>query len=145
MRILVIDGQGGRIGCRVIENLKKRFPDAEIIAVGTNSIATANMLKSGATAGATGENPVVVCSANADFIVGPLGIVLADSMLGEVTERMAAAVARSKATRILLPISRCGTVIAGAPELSPTDLADLACEEIAKLTNEKACRDCTPE
>ncbi len=122
MKILVIDGQGGRIGCRLIEYIKENLPGAVITAVGTNSIATANMLKSGADHGATGENPVVVCSRDADYIIGPLGIVLADSMLGEVTERMASAVARSSAKRILIPVNRCDTMIAGAAELSPSDL-----------------------
>ena len=132
MNILVIDGQGGRIGCRLIEYIKANTNGAIITAVGTNSIATANMLKSGADKGATGENPVIVCSADADYIIGPLGIVLADSMLGEITEGMAAAVARSKATRILLPVNRCGTIIAGAPELLPGDLIAAACEIILK-------------
>jgi len=130
MKILVIDGQGGRIGCRIIEYLKAKLPDCEVTAIGTNSIATANMLKAGADYGATGENPVVVCSAEADYIIGPLGIVLADSMLGEVTERMAAAIARSKATRILLPVSRCGTIVAGASDLPTGELIAAACDLI---------------
>lgn len=145
MKVLVIDGQGGRIGCRIIENLKESLPEAEIIAVGTNSIATANMLKAGAQSGATGENPVVVCSADVDFIVGPLGIVLADSMLGEVTERMATAVSRSRATKVLLPVSRCGTIIAGSAELSPTELVGSACAEIVRMVKEKARKSCTPD
>lgn len=136
MKILVIDGQGGRIGCRLIEYLRENIHDAEIVAVGTNSIATTNMMKAGADCGATGENPVIVCSADADYIVGPLGIVLADSMLGEVTERMAAAVARSKAIKILLPVNRCGTVIAGAADMSPTDLVTSACDEILRRAKE---------
>lgn len=131
MKILVIDGQGGRIGCRIIEYLKEKLPEAEITAIGTNSIATANMLKAGADHGATGENPVVVCSADTDYIIGPLGIVLADSMLGEVTERMASAIARSRATRILLPVSRCGTIVAGAADLPSGDLISAACDMIA--------------
>jgi hypothetical protein len=113
MKILVIDGQGGRIGCKLIEYIKANLPEAIITAVGTNSIATANMLKSGADHGATGENPVVVCCKDADYIIGPLGIVLTDSMLGEITEQMASAVARSHAKRILLPVNRCETVVAG--------------------------------
>lgn len=105
MTILVIDGQGGRLGKQIVEAARSQFPDAEILAVGTNATATATMLKAGADDGATGENPVVVACRKADIIIGPLGIVIADSLLGEVTEKMALAVARSKAERILIPMN----------------------------------------
>ena len=104
MHILVIDGQGGRLGKQLIESINRTFPQAEITAVGTNSIATAAMLRAGAAQGATGENPVVVASKQADIIVGPIGIVIADSLLGEVTAAMANAVARSSAARVFLII-----------------------------------------
>ena len=116
MNILVIDGQGGRMGKAIIEQLVVALPGAEIIAVGTNSIATAAMLHAGATAGATGENPVVVNAKAADFIVGPTGILAADSLLGEVTPAMALAVGQSPAQKVLLPVSRCHVHVVGTAE-----------------------------
>ncbi|NLG05202.1 MAG: DUF3842 family protein [Clostridia bacterium] len=92
MKIVVIDGQGGNVGKLLIERLKNKFEDAQIIAVGTNSIATANMLKAGVRQGATGENATIVNCRDADYIVGPIGIVIADSLLGEITPAMAVAV-----------------------------------------------------
>ncbi|MBQ4313718.1 MAG: DUF3842 family protein, partial [Clostridia bacterium] len=100
-RILVIDGQGGKAGAKLIEVLMQRIPDCEIIAVGTNSIATATMLKAGARSAATGENAVIVNSRKVDYIVGPIGIVIADSLLGEITASMATAVGQSTAKKIL--------------------------------------------
>ena len=87
MTIMVIDGQGGKMGKGLVEQLKKLCPEDEILAIGTNSIATAAMLKAGADAGATGENPAVVTSRTADIIVGPMGIVIADSLMGEITPK----------------------------------------------------------
>ena len=113
MQILVIDGQGGKLGAQLVKEIKAALPMAEITAVGTNAIATAAMLKVGADCGATGENPVVVATRKADVIVGPIGIVIADSMLGEVTEKMALAVSRADATRILIPVNRCENLVAG--------------------------------
>ena len=117
MRITVIDGQGGRIGGLLIERIRKLQVPAEITAVGTNSVATAAMLKAGADFGATGENPAVVACRDADLILGPVGIVLADALLGEVTAAMAAAVSRSRAHKILIPLNRCGHTIVGVQEL----------------------------
>ena len=97
MRIMVMDGQGGGVGRSLLEAFKERFPEADLIAVGTNATATANMMKSGVTSGATGENAVVYNSKRADVIVGPVGIVMADAMLGEITPTMAAAVASNDA------------------------------------------------
>ena len=91
MKIMVMDGQGGRMGKGIVEQIKRNFPEDEVLAVGTNSIATAAMLKAGADAGATGENPAVVGSRDADVIIGPMGIVIADSLLGEITPKMAVA------------------------------------------------------
>ncbi|MEE0740756.1 MAG: DUF3842 family protein [Emergencia sp.] len=113
MRILVIDGQGGRLGKQLVESLRRAFSAAEITAIGTNSTAAATMLKAGADQAATGENPVIVACRKADFIVGPVGIVIADSLLGEVTPKMAVAVARSSAVRVLIPMNRCDNLIAG--------------------------------
>ena len=99
MRILVVDGQGGRLGKQIIETARKAFPTSHITAIGTNAMATASMLKGGADEGATGENPLIVACRNTDFIIGPIGIVIADSLLGEVTPNMAAAVGQSSADR----------------------------------------------
>ncbi len=113
MKILVIDGQGGRIGRQLIEAILERCPGHSITAVGTNSAATASMLKGGAHEAATGENAVKVACRRADVIVGPIGIVIADSLIGEVTPEMALAVAQSDAVRILIPMNRCENIVAG--------------------------------
>ncbi len=130
MCFLVIDGQGGRLGKLLIEGIREAFPQAEIVAVGTNAIATATMLKAGADQAATGENPVVVASRRADVIVGPIGMVIADSLLGEVTAKMATAVSQSRATRVLIPMNRCDNLVAGVSIQSVTDLARDAVEKI---------------
>ncbi len=130
MCFLVIDGQGGRLGKLLIEGIREAFPQAEIVAVGTNAIATATMLKAGADQAATGENPVVVASRRADVIVGPIGMVIADSLLGEVTAKMAMAVSQSRATRVLIPMNRCDNLVAGVSIQSVTDLARDAVEKI---------------
>ena len=119
MKILIIDAQGGGIGRQVIGAVKAKFPWAELTAVGTNSLATAAMLKAGADYAATGENAVVVGCRRADVIIGPIGIVIADAMLGEVTPKMARAVGQSSAHRILIPVSSlCDTIVVGVPDLS---------------------------
>lgn len=117
MNILVIDGQGGSLGKQLILQLRKILPDQPITAVGTNSIATTAMLKAGASAGATGENPVLVGSEWADLILGPMGILITDSLLGEITPAMANAVGRSRAQKILVPVSKCNCFVAGTTDL----------------------------
>ena len=104
MKVLVIDGQGGRMGKALVEQIRTLCPEQPIIAIGTNSAATAAMIKAGAEVGATGENPVIVNSRDADLIIGPIGIVIADSLLGEITPAMAAAIGSSPAHKILLPV-----------------------------------------
>ncbi len=133
IRALVIDGQGGRMGAALIEQLRRAVPGAEIIAVGTNSIATATMMKAGAAAGATGEHPVVVNSRNADYILGPLGIVAADSLLGEVTPAMAVAVGQSPAAKILLPTNRCNHYVVGLRDLSLAEAVQKAAAQLLEL------------
>ncbi|MBR2671930.1 MAG: DUF3842 family protein [Oscillospiraceae bacterium] len=113
MDILVIDGQGGNIGRQLIKSIREAFPEVTITAVGTNSIATQNMLKSGASRGATGENSVMFCARSADIIIGPIGIAIPDSMLGEVTPAMATAIGQSRAKRIFIPINHCDNNVAG--------------------------------
>ncbi|MDR1629754.1 MAG: DUF3842 family protein [Oscillospiraceae bacterium] len=121
MKIVVIDGQGGKIGQAVIAALKAAAPSEEIYAIGTNSAATAAMLKAGADHGATGENPVIVAGRDADIIVGPIGIVIADSLLGELTPAMAVAVGQSRAQKFLIPLNKCATNVIGASEMPFSD------------------------
>ena len=133
MKIIVIDGQGGKIGRTVIEQLKKRFPDQELLAIGTNSIATSSMLKAGASQGATGENRILVASRDADIIIGPIAIVMADSLLGEITPSMANAVSASRAYKILIPTNRCNHYIAGCQEVSLSDAIQAVCDEVGRI------------
>ena len=124
MNILVIDGQGGRLGSQLVKAILQQMKEAKIMAVGTNAIATAAMLKAGAHQASTGENPVVVACRKADVIIGPIGIVIADAMFGEVTPKMAVTVAQADAVRILLPVNRCDNLVAGVPDLSMSTLID---------------------
>ncbi|MCQ4813098.1 DUF3842 family protein [Cloacibacillus evryensis] len=133
MNILVIDGQGGGIGRQIVQSVRAKMPDISITAVGTNSIAAAAMLKAGADRAATGENSVVVCCRDADVIIGPVAIVIADSLLGEITPVMAAAVARSEAKRILVPVNCCNNIIAGVPDLSVGRIVECVMDELHKL------------
>ena len=134
MRILVIDGQGGRLGRKLLENIRRTCPDAEISAVGTNSIATENMMNSGCADNlATGENAVIVACRSAQVIVGPFGIATADAMMGEISPAMANAVASSAAYRVLIPMNLCNTYIAGVASGSAAILED-AMQQIRKIT-----------
>lgn len=128
MNILIIDGQGGGIGRQLVAALRAEVPEALLTAVGTNGTATAAMLKAGAQQGATGENAVVVACRTADLIIGPIGMVVADSLLGEVTPRMAKAVARSRAKRILIPLNLCDNIVVGVKDLP---MAELVREAVA--------------
>lgn len=134
-KVVVIDGQGGRLGAQLVERLRTANLQARIVAVGTNSIATAAMLKAGADAGATGENPVVVNCRDADAVLGPIGILAADALHGEVTPAMAVAVGQSPAPKILLPWDRCNHYIAGMPRLSQTEMVEKAVEQLRSLWN----------
>ena len=133
MKILVIDGQGGNIGRQLVKLIIERYPEQNVIAVGTNSLATGNMLKTGLAKAATGENAVVVNCRDADVILGPVGIVIADSLLGEVTPAMAQAVGSSSAQRILIPISKCDTLIAGVRQQSLAELLEDAVAQLGEL------------
>ena len=133
VKILVIDGQSGRLGAQIIEGLKKSGLSAShtLIAIGTNALATSAMINAGADQGATGENPVIVQCRTAGVIVGPIGITLADAMLGEVSPKMAAAVGQSEALRVLIPSDRCSTFVAGvAPGMTRRQLVDAAVARI---------------
>ncbi|MGE4464147.1 MAG: DUF3842 family protein [Spirochaetia bacterium] len=128
--VAIIDGQGGSLGKSLVEAIKTRFPQVKVLAIGTNSLAASAMLRSGADAIATGENPVVVAARTADLIVGPLGIITADALHGEITPTMAVAVAQSRAHKILLPISKCNVSIVGRQDLSLGEMINLSLEEI---------------
>ena len=134
-QVLVIDGQGGQLGSQIVKELTGKFPDISITAVGTNAAATASMLKAGAAKAATGENPVIVACRKADIIIGPIGIVIADSLLGEVTPAMAVAVGQSDASRILIPVNKCENMIAGTSNLSTTVLIQDAISKISQILN----------
>ena len=133
MRIAVIDGQGGGIGKTVVAKLRADFGnDLEIIALGTNAVATGNMLKSGADAGATGENAVRVNVARIDIIIGPMAILMADSMMGEITSVMAHAVSESPAKKIIVPLNMCNVHIVGVQTMKISEAMDQVAAEVAK-------------
>ena len=136
-QIVVIDGQGGRLGRMVVEAVRAAALPCSILAVGTNSIATANMLKAGADAGATGENPVIVACRDADVIIGPVGILSADALLGEITPAMAAAVGRCGADKLLLPVNMCETRVVGVRQMSFSELVAAAVAELRALLGEE--------
>ena len=133
MNILVIDGQGGQLGGQLIKSLKVNFENVKITAVGTNAAATATMLKSGEDQAATGENPVVVACRKADVIIGPIGIVIADSLLGEITPQMAVAVGQSDAVKILLPVNKCDNLVAGITQVSTAAILEDVIEKVKKV------------
>ena len=130
INILVIDAQGGGIGRQIVSAIRQNILGADITAVGTNSTATSAMLKSGAHNAATGENAVVVACRKANIIVGPVGIVIADSLLGEITPAMAEAVGKSNAKKILIPINHCDNIVVGVPDLSISTLVQGVVKEI---------------
>ncbi len=130
MNIVVIDSQGGGIGRQVVASLKSAFPDIRITAIGTNVQATSAMLKAGADQCATGENPVIVACRSADVIIGPIGIVIADSMVGEISPAMAKAIGQSRAKRILIPINHCDNIVVGVNDLSLSRLIHEVIERI---------------
>ncbi|MCI8622622.1 MAG: DUF3842 family protein [Provencibacterium sp.] len=133
MKLLVIDAQGGGIGRALVAAIRQELPEAQITAVGANSAASSAMLKAGAQRAATGENAVRVCCREADVILGPVGIVIADSLLGEITPAMALAVGQSRAKRILIPVNHCENVVVGVPDLSIGKLIESAVQEVRRL------------
>ncbi len=132
MNILIVDAQGGGIGRQLVAALKQNIPQSVVTAVGTNSAATAAMLKAGADNAATGENAVVVCSRKADIIIGPVGIVIADSLFGEITPKMAVAIGQSDAKKILIPINHCDNIVVGVNEFNISRLLQEVMEEVRK-------------
>ncbi|MBR2942475.1 MAG: DUF3842 family protein [Clostridia bacterium] len=130
MNIVVVDGQGGRMGAQLIEAVREAGLFCDITAIGTNVLATSAMLKAGAARGATGENPVIVACRNADVIIGPIGILAADSLLGEITPAMAVAVGQSNAVKLLLPVNQCRNIVVGTQQMT---LSQLVAEAVAQL------------
>jgi hypothetical protein len=125
--IVIVDGMGGGIGVQLIGKLNDIIDkDTEIIALGTNAVATERMVKAGAHRGATGENAICVSVSSGDFILGPIGIVIANSMMGEITQRMAAAVLAAPGERILLPMQQDHFCIAGLEQLPLVKMIDRA-------------------
>lgn len=133
-RILIIDGQGGGIGRQLVTAIKEKLPEATVTAVGTNSAATSAMLKAGADNGATGENAVRVGCRRADIIAGPIGIVIADSLLGEITPDMAVAVGGSSAKRVLIPVNHCDNIVVGVGGCAVGKLVSEAVDEIISIS-----------
>lgn len=134
--ILVIDGQGGQLGSQIVKALLAKFPGVEITSIGTNAVATAAMLKAGASMAATGENPVIVACRKADIIIGPIGIVIADSLMGEVTPAMAVAIAQADAVRILIPMNKCENLVAGVSNLSTSVLIQDAVSKVGQFLDQ---------
>jgi hypothetical protein len=133
MIICVIDGQGGKIGSTIIARLKERFREnVEVIALGTNSVATFAMMKARANKGASGENAIATTVKRAHIIIGTLNILVANSMLGELTPRMAEAIAESPAKKFLLPVSQENLVVIGKSDLSIPQMVGLLVEEVEK-------------
>ena len=135
--VLVIDGQGGGLGRQLVAALSAQCPDIRLTAVGTNSMAAAAMHKAGAQRAATGENAVVVNCRRADIIVGPIGIVIADALLGEITP--ATAVCQSSATRVLIPVNHCENYIVGVPDQPISALVAAAVQKVKALCNGEGC------
>ena len=133
MNIVIIDGQGGQLGAQLVKEINTEFTNVNLTAIGTNASATTAMLKAGAKNAATGENPVVVACRKADVIIGPVGIVIADSLLGEVTAKIAVAVGSANAVRILIPMNKCDNLIAGVHNLNAGALISDALSKLRRI------------
>ena len=136
--IMIIDGQGGGIGKQLTQTIKERFPELLIRAVGTNIMATQAMIKAGADEAATGENAVIVGCKKADLLVGPIGIAIADSLMGEITPAMAIAVGQSNATRILIPMNQCDNQVVGVENASLSYLIRCCLDQIQKWISDQS-------
>ena len=136
--VMVVDAQGGGLGRQIISSIKKELPQVHILGIGTNSAATSAMLKAGADEAATGENAVKVACRKADVIIGPIGMILADAMLGEITPVMAQTIAQAGATRIMIPFSSCDNYIAGVADFSTGHLISDALAQLKVCLGEAA-------
>lgn len=132
LKIAVVDGKGGGIGKTLIERIREENLDAEILALGTNSAATRNMMKSGADQGATGENAIIYNAGKVDIIVGVLGLLISNSMLGEVSYKIAEAIGESQALKVLIPLEKCNVSLTNSNNLSLKDNIDNAAKIIKK-------------
>jgi len=141
-KIMVIDAQGGGIGKQLVGMIREKNLSVEILAVGTNSIATSSMLKAGATHAACGENSVIVGARTSDVILGPIGIVIADSMYGEITPAMASAIGQSTASKILIPINHCDNYVVGVDNLNMKELLGEAVNKLIDLLDESCYSSC---
>ena len=141
MKILIIDGQGGGLGRQLVTAVKERYPQTEVLAVGTNSLATGAMLRAGADQAATGEMSDVVAPGRVDVIMGPVGIVISDSMLGEITPGMALAVGQSRAKRILIPVNLCDNIIVGVSDSSMSRNVQNAVDALGTLMDRAQIRE----
>lgn len=136
LKIAIIDGQGGGMGKKLIEKIRRATSNQfEIIALGTNSLATSGMIKAGANTGATGENPIVINADKVDIIMGPIAVVIANSIMGEITPQIACAIGNSSALKILVPLNRCNTQIPGTREKNMNELLDDAVAELISYYN----------
>ena len=135
MNILIIDGQGGQLGAQLIKSIMTRFSNVDLTAVGTNATATAAMIKAGAKQAATGENPIIVACRKADIIIGPIGIVIADSLYGEITPQMAVAIGQADATRILIPMNKCENLVAGVRDLTMSAMIEDVLERLSQIVS----------
>lgn len=133
MNILVIDAQGGGIGRQLVTKLIERIPEADIVAAGTNSMATNAMIKAGAKRAATGENAIKYCASQAQIITGPIGILVANAMLGEISPTISESVGSSNASKILIPIAQCNTIIAGTKALPVKECIEDAVDRIVSI------------
>ncbi len=138
MNVIIIDGQGGQLGSRLVKEITERFENITLTAIGTNAIATSAMLKAGAQNAATGENSVIVACRKADVIIGPVGIVIADSLLGEITDKTAAAVGRADAVRILIPMNKCDNLVAGVAAQSTGALIEDAVKKLGDILSDRS-------
>ena len=142
--ILVVDGQGGGIGKALVSAIKAAFPSLEGIAAGTNALATSAMLKSGADKGATGENAIAYLAAKAQVILGPIGLLQQNAMLGEVSPPIVNAISQSSAAKILIPIALCPIHIAGTPQASIGWHVEQATAKLEELLSNAKIDDCCP-
>lgn len=134
MNCVIVDGQSGRVGALLAARIKAAGLPLEVLAVGTNAIATSAMMKAGADRGATGENPILVACRDADIIAGPIGILMADALMGEITPTMAVAIGQSRAKKVLLPVnSHCGKIVVGVRDLTLSRMLDEAVEALRDL------------
>ncbi len=133
--IVVIDGKGGGVGSALIARLKG-LPGARLLALGANALATSAMLRAGAQDGATGENAVIQCCRQADIVTGPIGILIAGAMLGEITAPMAAAVGQSPARLVLIPNAKSGAHICGLQQMPLSQYIEEAAKKIEEILGE---------